>query len=411
MKNLSDYIKKSCTNNYRNTDVIIENELQLHFYAEFVVGDCTYERIYEKYGSYLGQKELVLDLAKKINKIVYNKDPENIITVKKDDLTKYSNIFFNELNIYLSKKNTAYITNNSKYIENNKIFDKIDIYLNIEADCKSYKDIAIAIMHEILHAWNHYQSYIKKTKFNISQLTDKNSKYYKTLFIDSIKNPNIKDICKRICNNISKIEQNAYLNELNIELDISDFDINKYHTIEDAYEAAYKIFIESAVWKQYSSLWSVLIEIKNKYPKEIQEEFKKEYNRINNTDLSFSRIYSKLNGLFNKILITIEKRIPKIFKDYYNEQQEKIIKESGGLIHYNNDFIKQLNDIILLESVIADNGLPYEVYVNNKLDKTFTDVAKHWKIKPKVGKGWYCSGAIFEIVKIEDNKVYVIEKE
>ena len=74
MKNLSDYIKKSCTNNYRNTDVIIENELQLHFYAEFVVGDCTYERIYEKYGSYLGQKELVLDLAKKINKIVMFQD-------------------------------------------------------------------------------------------------------------------------------------------------------------------------------------------------------------------------------------------------------------------------------------------------------------------------------------------------
>ena len=49
MKNLSDHIKKSY-NNYKN--IIIENELQLHFYAEFLVGDCSYNEICERYGSY-----------------------------------------------------------------------------------------------------------------------------------------------------------------------------------------------------------------------------------------------------------------------------------------------------------------------------------------------------------------------
>ena len=64
MKNLSDYIKKSYNNYKKIDDIIIENELQLHFYAEFIVGDCSYNEIYERYGSYLGQKELILDLAK-----------------------------------------------------------------------------------------------------------------------------------------------------------------------------------------------------------------------------------------------------------------------------------------------------------------------------------------------------------
>jgi hypothetical protein len=54
------------------------------------------------------------------------------------------------------------------------------------------------------------------------------------------------------------------------------------------------------------------------------------------------------------------------------------------------------------------NNLPYEVYDNKtgKLDKTFTDWATRWTRHPQVGKGWYCGGTIFKVVKIEDNKVY-----
>lgn len=62
------------------------------------------------------------------------------------------------------------------------------------------------------------------------------------------------------------------------------------------------------------------------------------------------------------------------------------------------------------ESVKPDNGLDWEVYVNNKLDATFTDWAKKWTHQPKIGKGWYCGGTVFEIVKIDGNKVYTVEK-
>ena len=61
------------------------------------------------------------------------------------------------------------------------------------------------------------------------------------------------------------------------------------------------------------------------------------------------------------------------------------------------------------EAVKPENGEDWEVYVNNKLDNTFAEWAKKWKKYPKVGKGWYAGGTVFNIVKIEDNKVYTEE--
>ena len=62
------------------------------------------------------------------------------------------------------------------------------------------------------------------------------------------------------------------------------------------------------------------------------------------------------------------------------------------------------------ESVKSDNNEEWEVYVNGRLDKTFTDNAKSWKKTPKVGEGWYCGGAVFKITKIDGNKVYTEEE-
>ena len=404
MKNLSDYIKKSY-NNYKN--IIIENELQLHFYAEFIVGDCSYNEICERYGSYLGQKELILDLAKEMDLIISNNDPEDTFILDKNDLSEYSNIFFNKLEIQFSN-NTAYIPNKSNFINKDNLFDKVFIYINPKI-YNNYKSIAKALMHEILHAWDNYQSYIKNAKFNLHDLTKIGSKYSKTLYNDD---KDISNICKRICNMVSQAEQNAYLNELTIELDLEKFDITKYHSAEEAYKDAYDIFINSDIWYQYSGLWNWFSEFKNNSDKNEKELFTKTYNEINNTKYNFNKIYNKLDGLFNKILKKMELVIPKIFRDYYDEQNNKILKE--GLIrgdHSFIDYINTINEYKNKSSVVADNGLPYKVYLNNKLDKTFTDVAKHWKRKPKIGHSWYCGGAVFEIIKIEDNKVYIIEKE
>ena len=51
------------------TNITINSELEQHFYCEFVLQESfkfSYFNILEKYGSYIGQKELIIDLAKEI---------------------------------------------------------------------------------------------------------------------------------------------------------------------------------------------------------------------------------------------------------------------------------------------------------------------------------------------------------
>lgn len=70
--------------------------------------------------------------------------------------------------------------------------------------------------------------------------------------------------------------------------------------------------------------------------------------------------------------------------------------------------MKNIKDYIQ-EGVKPENGLDWEVYVDNRLDSSFTEGAKKWKKYPKVGNGWYAGGTVFKIIKIEDNKVYTKE--
>ena len=50
----------------------------------------------------------------------------------------------------------------------------------------------------------------------------------------------------------------------------------------------------------------------------------------------------------------------------------------------------------------------YKVYINGKIDDTFSNM--NWKRKPKVGKGFYYGGAVFKIKKVTDDSIYAIEE-
>lgn len=395
--------------NKLNNEILIENELELHFYAEFILNESlkhSYFNILEKNGSYIGQKELIIDLSKSIYNAVRNNEPYDKIKLDEKDIVGYSNIFFKTVTIYITNK-TGYIASKSKYIKNEKKFDNITICIDTD-EYNSYTGITKCLMHEFLHAYNDYKSYLTGSKFTLSDLTDKNSSYYKTIFSGS-QTPS--DICKRILNNIRQWEQNAYISELSVELENNKFDINKYNTVNDAYKAAYKIFKKSDTWIQYSTLWNYLIYINSK-PRNSKErlDFQTTYNNINNSALTFNQIYKKLDGLFYKILKKIESKIPKIFYDYY-QQELSSLNESFISGRQNNaliEFIHYIRDYDLSESVKPDSGLDWEVYIDEHFDEYFTEVAKNWKQYPKVGNGWYKDGTIFKIIKIDDNKVYVI---
>lgn len=394
-----------------NTNNSINDELSLHFYAEFVLNESfkqSYFSINEKHGSYIGQKELIIDLAKEIYKTVSNNDPQDVFIYYEDDLSKYSNIFFDMLSIQITNNDTCYKPNLSRYDSDQKKFNKVVIYIKGD-DCKNYRNIASALMHELLHAWENYQRYLTNAVPNLKELTGITSRYAKTLLN---KGSNYtKDICKEILNNLASWEKNAYINELSIELQKHQFDINAFNTTNEAYKAAVELFKNSDTWIRYYTLWEYLHKLKTDYFGE-QDDFVEEYNSINNDKLTFNKIYKKLDDAFLKIFKRIETNIPKIFYDYYQEELTKAAIKEGMMLRHNislQEFLKwdMANDC--LESVKPDNGLEWEVYVDNKLDATFTKYAKKWKKYPKIGQGWYYSGAVFKIVKIEDNKIYVKE--
>lgn len=405
MQTLSDLINK----------VVLKDSLDLHLYSEFVLNESfktSYFHIIEKYGAYIGQKELIIDLAREIWPCIENKDPEDTFVLNKEDLKEYNNIFFNELRIILDNKRTAFINHKSKFIETDKVFDVVEIEINYN-DVTSYNELCSSIMHEILHAFNEYQTYYKTGKRGLLDLTKSGTPYSKTHLTDNIQS--IDNICKTILHDIRKFEQNAYLSELAVELENKNFDITKYKTTPEVIKAAKKIFEESSVVKQYTTLKYILVRTNSSTP-EVKTSFAKVYNDINNTDFSFDKIYKKLSNAINSIINRIESKISKLIYQYYEEQLNSQLNETYQLSHDRkfinriSEYLELLKEYQLRESVKPDNGLDWEVYVNDKLDTTFTDGAKKWKHQPKVGKGWYCGGTVFEIVKIDGNKVYTIEK-
>ena len=92
--------------------------------------------------------------------------------------------------------------------------------------------------------------------------------------------------------------------------------------------------------------------------------------------------------------------------------EEYTIKDGNNIVTRSRVDIlnnRALNESTMQEIDDASKEVNWEVYVNGKLDKTFTKGTKKWKKKPKVGNGWYAGGTVFTIKKINGNKVYAEE--
>lgn len=290
-----------------------ENSLEEHFFVEYAIKESLNYSIYnilEKYGSYNGQLDLVYFLSKEI----YKSNKVRFVWTK-DKLKRYSNIFFGELIINISKNDTGYLIHKSTFNNETKLFDRIIINIS-NNDINNYHYIVENLSHELLHAYNEYQSCLHNSKIKVSDLVDQDL-YQKTIF--SIYNGEEfpRFACKRILNVIRKCEQNAYLSELNF-------------VKIDSYKNAYKSFKESQVWTMYVSLWNYLNELYNEGTNKDKELFKTEYNEITNSNKSFYYIYKKLNSQFEKIFRKIEKTVPKII---YNKYANECISEKhNGMI-------------------------------------------------------------------------------
>lgn len=322
-----------------------KTELEEHFYCEFVLDKSlrfSVFKINESHGSYIGQKELLIDLSKEIWKHLKNGNKENTFTLYEEDLDDYENIFFDTLTIEITDSgNTGYIAKKSKYNEKGHFFNLVYIQIN-RNECNSYDEILRILMHEMLHAYNHYQSFEKKSKNNLIDLIQSGTSYNKTLQgITTGLTPD--NICKRIINNIRKLEQNAYINELTTELDSKHFDLSKYHNTVDAYKDAVKIFKSSDVWTQYSVFYKYVSDILPKLSDNYKQEFVSTYNDISDTNYTFEKMQKRIIAQLNKIFKKMETVIPKIFYDYYTKDlNEGLIRDSRAMVEFiafeNSDF-------------------------------------------------------------------------
>ena len=96
-----------------------------------------------------------------------------------------------------------------------------------------------------------------------------------------------------------------------------------------------------------------------------------------------------------------------------NDGEEYVIKDGPRVVVRSREEIlnnRSLNESAMQEIDDTSKKVDWKVYVNGKLDKTFTKWAKKWKKKPKVGRGWYAGGTVFDIKKINGNKVYTEKK-
>lgn len=343
MENLQKFVNKQsqCTN-LVHCDTF-NDELEQHFLCEFLLNESfkySYMHIYEKYGMYIGQNELIFYLAQTIYKKIKTNKQMFILTLNSKDLTKYNNIFFDNITIKVNttQNSSGYYPKKSIYNENNR-FTNVVIYLR-DYDCTEYTNICRCLMHELLHAYNNYQSYATNAVNTLLDITKKDSQYNKTL--SDSQNVSPSNICKRIINIIRKFEQNAHISELSIMLDSYNFDISKYYDIMDAYKNAVKIFKSSDVYKQYSILYQYVEYMDNENIME-QKQFADTYNNINSTNLSYHKISKRLKTKINMVLKRMESIVPKIFYEYYQKQlnitNESLINNTSALI----DFIAYMN--------------------------------------------------------------------
>lgn len=272
--------------------------------------------INEKFGMFKEQDELVLTIANAIHEDI----KENGIKLgdeypfTKNFLEEYDFkfIFFKELYIKYTKNNTAYNLKESKFNEEDCMFDVIEIDIDFKV-YNTYPKIARALTHELLHAYEDLNRRINKVD-SLQDVFD-NDFYKKTLKSDN-------KYYRTLLNNLDKVEQRAYINELSIELETNKFNIFKYSTFTEAYNAAMMLFATKSSFKIYIEGHNVLQKLYTASDDK-KQEFVNVYNDVYNSNVNFDVIYKRLIKIYSDILNKFRKRILNIFLDYYKKHSEK----------------------------------------------------------------------------------------
>lgn len=308
IKSLRDFICESMLN--RND--VLENHLFIEFRFK------TSENINENYGNYDGQIELVKYLSKQISN-----SNKTRITIKSDELKNISkNIFFKEIELYKSD-NTSYIPDESDYLDDEQIFDKIVITYQHN----NYKELLPEIMHELTHAWDNYNSYLKETFTDLGEIASEDrfvniNKLRKYAKDNKLLNDNVKTMiqnCSHLVYSLSKVEQNAFKSEIRGEL-------LKHEGELLTFNQAIEIFKSSRSFKDFITVSNYIDNLNDNGNDIDKETFRKFYNSINKNNWTFNKIYKKLRYQLDNYFQKISKMTAKIYFDWCESQKELVNK-------------------------------------------------------------------------------------
>lgn len=327
---LKDYIENKHNHSWKNIEDLYDHfyiEFEMHCYSE------NHQYIYEKYGKYDDQIELVRDLTNNIFDTEYS-DEIIKFNISKEDIQGYKNVFYNELEILWGANiGTAYVPLENNFDNNTKRFKKVKIKLDSYRGNTSRTKLFKSIMHELTHAWHDYSSFIKDNGKSLTTL-GKESKYYHNIRKDK-PITNGENFCKTLMYLTTKFESNAYASEIYSELENQKNKIeqeNKEKFIIYSWNEAWEIFRNSDTYKQILKIYTNLNNIEH-YSDSIQMDFVNYFNKHNQTNLTLNKIKKryiyKLEKLFDKIC----KTCAKIYYDFVENQKiENDIKE--GLMTY-----------------------------------------------------------------------------
>lgn len=296
----------------------VEIELDRNVFENFDLSNkCMYD----------GQYDLALFVCKKI---MIEEKP--YLCFYENELSEFKNIFFEKLEIMFDSSKDHY-DSKVNYDKAEKKFKELKIFLNFkEHSYSNLKQNMKAIIHELDHAYRDWESYINDEEFHLYDFAKPGTRYYKsTKWDNDFKN----DYAKKLVYHLEEIEQSAYLSE--IYNDIKDLKFKDYKQLVDLAEQ------HSEAYQLYNMLLASFSElVKNKKFANIRlDDFCKQYNEINDTNLSNKEIVQEVTDKLSDYVSLMNKLLLKI----YNEKVS--INESLNVMHRpNNEFNKILRFIL-----------------------------------------------------------------
>lgn len=321
MKSLAQYIFEQSLN---LTDI-----LEKHIFIEF-----NQNIINESNGIYDRQSEIVKYVLKKIknsknNKIIISsKELDYIIKntkIKSSYFDKLKgknkeriknilqdNLFFKKIELIKSNE-TSYLLDESYFNDDELLMDIIVITFNPNSS-----SLTTDLIHEFTHAWDDYNTYIKESNISLGEIAD--SEKYKNankaqndaIKINILTKSNAFDaqkFCSYAIYALSKQEQNAFKSEIHSIF----IDYEKYL---NNFNQAINIFKNSRSYKDFIRLQNYI------NSKDLTEQdknlFVKTYNKINNTNWKWNKIYKKLNHLLLRYFTDISKYIAREYYEFIN---------------------------------------------------------------------------------------------